>query len=166
MCSQFFDLMETQMFQAVGEVLKVILDEEPVTADDEESDDFYPGQRFYLECFTPLPLVFFLEMSLSLKKEIIKTIFHRSWGETSHSLRDDCLLDIADMIFQRFLWIHLKDPSNVRLRLSQPLVIFDEYEDDLEVSTLDLFQFDYRVKDHPFSIILGKAPRGPVETVP
>ena len=153
MNSVTYDKLEGDLLKSVQEVLSVMVHETPLIADDEM--DFFPGQRFCMEVYAPRPMVFFLEVSLPLKKEIIQRVFQSSWEEVPHSLRDDCFLEITDNLIQRFLVNSYSDHENMRVRLSSPLVIFDEYEDDLEVGTMDLFRFDYQLWRHPFSLIVS-----------
>jgi len=150
----YLEKIESELTGAVGEIMKSLTGTVPDITDEES--DFSPGQRFAMECYSPLSMVFFLEISLPLKKELLRKILKTSWDEVLHIDRDDLFLELLNMIIQRFLTLHISPEGREgRVRFSSPQVIFDEYEDDLEVNTLDFYRLDYRLFGHPFSLVFS-----------
>lgn len=149
-----FQLWQKSLLKASEDTFVPLIGEIPSVCDE---SDFFPGRRFFQECFSPLTGVIFLEMDFELKKQLITSIFKKSWKEISDVVRDDCMLEILNVLTRKHI-CNLIGCENVRFRCSSPRVIYDEYEDDLEVSTLDMYRFDFKTEKGHFAVILGKAP--------
>jgi len=149
-----YEQNEKSFLKAVTETMIPLVNEIPKPVDE---SDFFPGRRFFVECFSPFQAIIFLEMEFSLKKQIISKIYHRNWNEISNVMRDDCMLEILNIIVRKYI-VNSDIPEDVRYRCSSPRVIYDEYEDDMEVSTLDMYRFEYHMKHGAFALILASSP--------
>ena len=118
----------------------------------DSSDDYHVGQRFYVEIFHPGRCVFFLEMSLPVKISIAEKIYSRKWVELDRVTRDDCLLEFTRMLASRIISTATGDEKLINTGF--PMIVFDEYEDDLEVATSDFYRVDFLLDDAPFSIVI------------
>lgn len=149
-----YEEWERSLQAAIAETLTPFLKCAPVSCDEE---DFFPGQRFFTEIYAPVQIVLFMELSLPFKKNLIEAVFGTDWKEVSDVVRDDCFLEILNIINRKNIR-NLYGSSNIRFRCSSPRVIYDEYEDDLEVSTLDMYRFDYNLQGDNLALILGMPP--------
>lgn len=144
---------ERSLQAAIAETLTPFLKSAPVNCDE---GDFFPGQRFYTECYSPVQTILFLELSLSTKKELVHAVFGKDWDEISDTVKDDCFLEILNIINRKN--IRNLYGEDLRFRSSDTRVIYDEYEDDLEVSTLDMYRFDYNLQGNHLALIVGIPP--------
>jgi len=149
-----FRIWQKSLKKAAEETFFPLIGDKPEICDE---SDFFPGRRFFLECFSPLAGVLFLEMDFNLKRHLITSVFKRPWKEISDVIRDDCMLEVLNILNRKHIG-NLIGTENIRFRCSSPRVIYDEYEDDLEVSTLDMFRFDFKMRAGFFAIIMGQAP--------
>jgi hypothetical protein len=150
------DSLEYQRWEAafLKETFSPYIQGDVNTSDD---GDFYPGQRFYVECYSPLPCVVFLEMDYTFKQNLIQGVFKKKWSLVSPILRDDCFLECLNIILQKQI-VELYGCDNLYFRYSFPRVLYDTYQDDLEASTQDLYRFDYKWADTDLSLIAGMPP--------
>ena len=118
----------------------------------EDAEDFDVGQRFYVETLTPISCVVFYEFALETKKTIIEKVFDDKWDNIGRVMKDDCFLEISSIITEKMISKVVRRDEPVKTGF--PMIVFDEYEDELEVSTGDLFRFDFRMGEYPLSVIL------------
>lgn len=150
-----YKIWEDSMFKSSSEVLSFFLDSTPELCDE---CDFYPGQRFAIECISPCRSLLVLELEYSLKQKIVQKVFQKEWKMVPSPQRDDCFLEILNMILRN----HIKNlfgVKDVHFRCGLPRVIYDEYEDDLEVRSLDFYKFDFQMKEGAYSLIRGILPK-------
>lgn len=119
----------------------------------DSSDDYNVGQRFYVDACQPYRSTFFVELSIGAKIIITESVFGMRWADLKNFQIDDCLLEFTGIIAARTL-AELTGGKEL-LKIGFPMVVFDEYEDDFEVSsTEDFFRFDYRIENEPFSVLI------------
>lgn len=149
-----YDVWEKSLQKAATQVLHPFLSCHPQVCDE---CDFYPGQRFYIECLSPCRTLLFFELDFNLKEHLIRAVFDQDWAKVSSYVRDDCFMEFLTMIQEHHI-LNLRGSKNIDYRCSFPRVIYDEYEDDLEVSSLDLYRFDFSTPHGNFSLIRGVLP--------
>ncbi len=116
-------------------------------------DDYTVGQTFYLDACQPIHGTYFLELSLEAKKIITEKILEKKWETLKSDEIDDCLLEFTKIIALRTL-AQLTGGEKL-LKAALPMVVYDEYEDNVEVVSMeDLYRVDFRIDSAPFSVIV------------
>ncbi len=116
-------------------------------------DDYIVGQRFYVDTCQPLRCTFFIELSIEAKKKIVEGVFGEKWSSLKNIQIDDCLLEFTGIIAGRAI-AELTGGKEL-IKTGFPMVVFDEYEDNLEVTGAeDFYRIDFRMEDAPFSVLL------------
>lgn len=105
------------------------------------------SQILYLEFLDPHSGKCLLYLPKDLKQSIVENIHADDWDNLSADERDDCLLEILNVIGGNFLRA-LYGPDQ-RFNMSFPTVIFDEQDIDNRDKFVDLY---YDGEGIPFSV--------------
>jgi len=117
-------------------------------------DDYNPGQRYYTEITRPCRCTFYTELSPQAKKKIVENVFSEKWENLKSVQIDDCLLEFTWIIAARTV-AELSGRSEP-VKTGFPMVIFDEYEDNLEITEPeDLYRVDFSMDGALFSVLVS-----------